>query len=230
MQTVFTNICERMGRSQELSEFQRGTVIGCHLYNKSSREIYSLLNIPQSTVSCIIRTWKCLGTTATQPRSGRPLKLTERGQRMLRRIVRRFCQLSAESIATDLQTLCGLQISSRKVRRELHVVGFYGRAAASKPDITKCNAKRRMQWCKACRHWTLEQWRCILWSYESRFTIWQSDGRVWVWWLPERYLSDCIVPSVKFGGGGIMVWGCFSGAGLGPIVPVKGTLNASAYQ
>ena len=43
-------------------------------------------------------------------------------------------------------------------------------------------------------------------------------------------MSDCIVPSVTFGGGGIMVWGCFSGAGLGPLVPVKGTLNASAYQ
>ena len=27
-----------------------------------------------------------------------------------------------------------------------------------------------------------------------------------------------------------MVWGCFSGAGLGPLVPVKGILNASAYQ
>ena len=27
-----------------------------------------------------------------------------------------------------------------------------------------------------------------------------------------------------------MVWGCFSGVGLGPLVPVKGTLNASAYQ
>ena len=43
-------------------------------------------------------------------------------------------------------------------------------------------------------------------------------------------MSDCIVPSVKFGGGGIMVWGRFSGAGLGPFVRMKGTLNASAYQ
>ena len=31
MQTVPTNICERMGCSQELSAFLRGTVIGCHI-------------------------------------------------------------------------------------------------------------------------------------------------------------------------------------------------------
>ncbi|CAI9615846.1 unnamed protein product [Staurois parvus] len=39
MQTASTNICERMGCSQELSEFKRGTVIGCHLCNKSICEI-----------------------------------------------------------------------------------------------------------------------------------------------------------------------------------------------
>ena len=38
-------------------------------------------------------------------------------------------------------------------------------------------------------------------------------------------MSDCIVPSEKFGGGGMMVWGCFSGAGFGTLVPVKETLN-----
>ncbi|CAI9581857.1 unnamed protein product [Staurois parvus] len=64
MQTASTNIRERMGRSQELSEFKHGTVIGCHLCNKSIRVIFLLLNIPRSTVSGIITMWKQLGTTA----------------------------------------------------------------------------------------------------------------------------------------------------------------------
>ncbi|CAI9540653.1 unnamed protein product [Staurois parvus] len=119
-------------------------MIGCHLCSKSIRDISFLLNIPQSTVSGIITKWKQLGTTATQPPSGRPHKMTERGQRMLTRTVNRSHQLSAESIAKDLHTSCGLQISTT-VCRELHGMGFHGRAAASKPYITKCNAKRRMQ-------------------------------------------------------------------------------------
>ncbi|CAI9598780.1 unnamed protein product, partial [Staurois parvus] len=74
---------------------------------------------------------------------------------MLKRTVSRSLQLSAESIAKDLQTSCGLQISTTKVRRGLHGMGFHGKAAASKSYITKCTAKRRMQWYKAHHHWTL---------------------------------------------------------------------------
>ncbi|CAI9564839.1 unnamed protein product [Staurois parvus] len=126
MQTASTNICERMGRSQELSDSKRGPVIGGHLCNKSIRDISWLLNIPRSTVSGIITKWKQLGTTATQPPSGRPPHMTERGQRMLKRTVRRSHQLSAEAIAKDLQTSRGLQISTKTVRRELHGIVFHG--------------------------------------------------------------------------------------------------------
>ncbi|CAI9568188.1 unnamed protein product [Staurois parvus] len=132
MQTASTNICER-------------------LCNKSIRDISLLLNIPRSTVSGVITKWKQLGT-ATQPQSGRPHKMTELGQPMLKYTVRRGRQLSAESIAKDLRIPCGLQISTTTVCREFHGIGFHGRTAASKPYITKCNAKRWIQWCKALRH------------------------------------------------------------------------------
>ncbi|CAI9588284.1 unnamed protein product [Staurois parvus] len=97
MQTASTNICER-------------------LCNKSFHEISLLLNIPRSNVSGIITKWKQLGTSAAQPRSGRPRKMTEQGQLMLKHTVHK---LSAESIAKYLQTSCGLQISTTTVRREL---------------------------------------------------------------------------------------------------------------
>ncbi|CAI9566113.1 unnamed protein product, partial [Staurois parvus] len=73
-----------ISRSQKLSELQLGTVIGCHLCNKSIHDISLLLNIPRPTVSGIITKWKQKRTTATQQRSGRPRKMTERGQRMLK--------------------------------------------------------------------------------------------------------------------------------------------------
>ncbi|CAI9591767.1 unnamed protein product [Staurois parvus] len=87
------------------------TNIGERLCNKSIRDISWILNIPRPTVSGVLTKWKQLGTTATQPPSGRPRKMTERGQRMVKHTVRRSHQLSAESIAKDLQTSCGLQIS-----------------------------------------------------------------------------------------------------------------------
>ncbi|CAI9561768.1 unnamed protein product, partial [Staurois parvus] len=43
--------------------------------------------------------------------------MTELGQCRLKRTVHRSCQLSAESIAKDLQTSCGLQVSTTTVHK-----------------------------------------------------------------------------------------------------------------
>lgn len=45
----------------------------------------------------------------------------------------------------------------------------------------------------------------------------------------ENY--TCTVTSVNLGrGGGVMVWGYFSGVVLGSLAPVKGSLNSSGYK
>ena len=62
---------------EELSDFQRDTVIGCHLSNKSVCQIDVLLKLPWSNVSAVIVKWKGQGAITAQPRSGRPHKPTE---------------------------------------------------------------------------------------------------------------------------------------------------------
>ncbi|CAI9547274.1 unnamed protein product [Staurois parvus] len=65
--------------------------------------------------------------------------MTERGQRVLKRTVRRSHQLSAESIAKDLQTSCGLQISTTVCKCFMEWVSM---AEQLLPSFTKCNAVR----------------------------------------------------------------------------------------
>jgi DDE superfamily endonuclease len=67
-------------------------------------------------------------------------------------------------------------------------------------------------------------------SDESRFNLFHNDGRVKILRRPgERYHIDCLAPTVKHGGGSVMVWGCISWWGVGPLVVVEGTLNKTSY-
>ncbi|CAI9536637.1 unnamed protein product, partial [Staurois parvus] len=109
--------------------------------NKSIRDISWLLNIPQSTVSGNITKWKQLGTTAAQPPSGRPRHMTEQGQRMPKRTMRRSCQLSAESIAKDLQTCVESFMEWVSMAKQLH------------PSLTSPSAMQSVR-CHGVKHAT----------------------------------------------------------------------------
>uniref|UniRef100_A0A8K9VEE9 Transposase Tc1-like domain-containing protein n=1 Tax=Oncorhynchus mykiss TaxID=8022 RepID=A0A8K9VEE9_ONCMY len=134
-----------------LSDFQRGTVIGCHLSMKSVCQISALLELPRSTVSTVIMKWKRLGAAMAQLRSGRPHKFTEQN-----RIARKNSLSSVATLTTEFQMASG-----RTVRWALHEMGFHGRAATHKPKMTMRNTKRRLERCKTRRHWTPEQWKLV---------------------------------------------------------------------
>ncbi|GFT37319.1 hypothetical protein TNCV_1127421 [Trichonephila clavipes] len=61
-----------MSKSKELSEFDRGSIVGCHLCGKSVRETADILQNPKSTVSVVIVKWKLRGSETAEKRTGRP--------------------------------------------------------------------------------------------------------------------------------------------------------------
>jgi len=73
-------------------------------------------------------------------------------------------------------------------------------------------------------------WANVILSDESRFTIFKTDGPGRIWRTPgTRFNIENLIPSVKHDGGGLMVWGCFSGKGLGPLVKIEGKMDRLSY-
>ena len=57
-----------------------------------------------------------------------------------------------------------------------------------------------------------------MWSDESPFNLFPKCGEVYVRRQPgEEFQRQCLKPTVKHGGGSIMIWGCVSGAGMGKL-------------
>ena len=46
----------------------------------------------------------------------------------------------------------------------------------------------------------------------------------------EKMLGECLTPSVKHGGGKVMVWGCFGAGKVGDLYKVKGIINKEGYH
>lgn len=97
--------------------------------------------------------------------------------------------------------------------------------AVKKPVLRPINKKKRLQWAQQHRNWTLEQWKNVLWTDESKFEFLGTRRRIYVRRSStEKMAPQCIMPTVKHGGDFIMVWGCFSGHGTRDLVKIEGII------
>jgi hypothetical protein len=98
-----------------------------------------------------------------------------------------------------------------------------------RPQLKDTNNKKRLAWAK--KHWQLDKWKSVLWSDESKLEIFGSNYRVFVRCrVGELKISTCVVPTMKHGGGGVMVWGCFVGDTVSNLFRIEGTLNQHGYH
>ncbi len=79
-------------------------------------------------------------------------------------------------------------------------------------------------------NWTIEDWKKVIWSDETKINRLGSDGRKWCWKERNATLQDHHVePTLKFGGGSIMIWGCMSYLGVGEMCKIQGIMNGDVY-
>ncbi|GFU60043.1 transposable element Tcb2 transposase [Trichonephila clavipes] len=80
------------------------------------------------------------------------------------------------------------------------------------------------------RDGSVEDWNRVAWSDESRFRLFNVDGRLRIWCQTHEVMDPaCQVGTVQEHGGSIMVWGVFSYHSLGSLACIPTSLNAILY-
>ena len=213
----------RTKNSAELSDFQRGRIVGQSEAGLSQRKIAENLQIPLATVNRIIVQFKSQGKESTDPRPGRPGP-SERKLRCLKRIVENEPRSKASDIAKQLE------VSPRTCVTYLHKLGYYGRAARRKPLLQPINIMKRKKWAKEMSEKSSSFWDRVIFSDESRFALFSDSGRVWVWRLPNQEFDlKRLQPTVIHGGISVMVWGAVTSNGRSELIEFVGTINSEKY-
>ena len=209
--------------SNQLTIIQRANIMFAREQGDSYQTIANKVGCGKSTVHNTLHRLENTGTTSPGKRSGRPKIFNKKSQAMLKRLVmkdKKRCS-SLSQIKTSWEKKSKTSVSINTIHQTLHDAGLHNCVARKKPLLNEVHMANRLAWALKHRHWTVSQWRCVLWTDESTFSQFQNNRQCRVWReSQEEFAISCLSATVKHSPN-CMFWGCFSYKGLGPLVAMK---------
>ena len=220
-----------MPRGINLSADLKLRVVNAFKDGLKQSEIAKQLRLGKSAVHYILKRYNERGDVSIKRKPGRPKKVGPNMIKAIKRISSQDPFLPSTKIKAKLEEMGYPPVSTRTIRRKLVDQKLFSRRPAKKPLLSKKNLKARLAFAKEYQNWTVAQWKKVCFSDESKFNLVSSDGIQHVRRPPNtRLLPKYTRPTVKHGGGSIMVWGCFSGYGMGPLHKIEGIMDRFGYR
>ena len=196
-------------------------------YEKISKQI----NVPVATVGRIALKCKKNEIMERKRGSGRRSSLDQKDLEFIKTELLKNPKISAPKLNGQLQNVRKKHVSDQTVRNALHSLSFFGRVARKVPKLSIKNIKRRYELANEWSNWVINKWNNVLFTDESKFNLFHSDGRVMVWRDVGKELENQnTVKTVKHGGQSLMVWACMSCKGVGNLEFIEGKMDAIKYR
>lgn len=219
-----------MVKTRELSNDLKKRLVDAYNSGIGYGTIAKQFEIPKGTVQSIINKWKEHQTTVSLPRTGRPRKLSQKSVNKLVREANKCPRITLQELRNEVMAT-GVQVSAPTISRRLNEAGLRGCVARRTPLLTTRHKKARLEFAKQYVDEPITFWNNILWSDESKMELFGTKAKQYVWRPKgDAFNEKYTVPTVKHGGGSIMLWGCFSAAGTGQLIRIRGTMNSLMYQ